>query len=92
MAAPPSGGSAAQRRLVGADRLGKAHHQGVGGQLVADRSLGECRQRRGQWRQVVEVQVVADVDDQTELGSARRGLQHRPAAGLRGCRREAAAA
>src|SRR5690348_5496584 len=64
---PSSGGSAAQHSLIGLDGFAKAHHQSVGRQFMADRSLGDRRQRVDQRRQVFEVQIVADIDDQIEL-------------------------
>src|SRR3954468_8627578 len=71
----PSGGCpAAQYSLVGLDCFAKAHHQGVGRQFVADRRLSDRRQGVDQRRQVFEVQIVSDIDDQTELcGALRRG-------------------
>jgi hypothetical protein len=38
--------AAGERGLVGFDRLGEAHDQGVGGQFVADRGFGEKGDRR----------------------------------------------
>ena len=62
---------AAECGLVGAHRCSKPHYQRVAGQLVADRGFGEARQSGGQRRQIVEVQIVADIDDQPKLGGGR---------------------
>src|SRR5215469_7190706 len=80
----------AQRRLIRADGSGKTHDECVGRQLVADRGLGDGGQGRDQRRQVVQVEVVADVDDDPQFGRAlRRGgagaQQRRMVAAPEGC-------
>src|ERR1700738_962353 len=77
----------AERGLIGLNCFGKPHHQGIGRQFVADRSLGDRRQGVDQRRQVFEVQIMADIDDEAELGGARGGC----GAGLQQCRMVAAA-
>ena len=62
--------SAGQRRLVGADRAGETDFQRVGGQFMADRGFRQVRQRRDEVRQVLQIEVVAGIDDQP--GAAAR--------------------
>src|SRR5262245_16594176 len=61
-----------QHRPVSADGFGETHNQGVGRQLVADRGLCRTRQRRYQWRQVMQVEVVSDIDGEPQFGGTVR--------------------
>src|SRR6516225_8339540 len=65
---------AIEHRLVSPHGLGEAHDKSVSGQFVTNRGLGDGGQCRDQRRQVAQVEVVPDVDDEAQFSSAfRRG-------------------
>src|SRR5262249_52929064 len=71
---PLGGRSAIERRLVSPHGSGEAHDKSVSGQFVTNRGLGDGGQCRDQRRQVAQVEVVPDVDDEAQFGAAfRRG-------------------
>src|SRR6516164_5437714 len=65
---PLDGHPAVERCLVSPHGLSEAHMQRIGGQFVPDRGLGKGRQRRDQRRQILQIEIVSDIDDEPQFG------------------------